>query len=180
MLKVSGLKGWWAMTGSNRRHSRCKREETPKFDALALFDMGTGRDSSANIGGSAVHHLSTAGSRAIGKFFGDLALARYLGRRCKKRPSRMICRRRDGTVWAAHSPQNFGYAMLGLFRKRGSFHFVKVRRWRGLFIVSPRIFWWPGSGEFDVLAPGLVVTGFWLPPWPEDLECEKIDARLGK
>lgn len=111
------------------------------------------------------------------QFLADFALARYLNRRARKREC-ILCRRKsDGSLWAASAPQNFAYAMRGLFlRKRAdSFHFVRARIWNGVPVISPRVFWLPNSGEFEVLKESL---SFWLPPWPETVECMKIDRAL--
>lgn len=103
----------------------------------------------------------------------DWALARYLRRRTKGREARIVRRKADGALFAASSPQNFVYAMDGLFTGKAGFHFAKVRIWRGLPIVSRKIFWRPKSGQFDVLQP---LRSFWLAPWPEAVECAMIDA----
>jgi hypothetical protein len=115
---------------------------------------------------------------AIAAFLADWQLARYLARRCTKRTERWLIRRRsDGTLWAGGTAQNFAYAMRGLFIKRRlTFHFWRVREWRGLHIASRRVFWIPaGEAEFDLIASN--ATQFVLPPWPEAVECAKIDAR---
>ena len=119
---------------------------------------------------------------AVADCWGVWRVARYLERRCDKRPdSRLIRRKADGTLWAAGSPQNFAYAMRGLVasmagRRVDSFHFYRVREWRGLLVAAKRVFWLPQSGEFDVLFDA---TLFVLPPWPEEIECAKIDAAQG-
>jgi hypothetical protein len=109
----------------------------------------------------------------------DCALAGYLRRRTEKRPLRIVERKADGTLWAASCPQDFGLCMVGLFLPRqkrgGDFHFIRVRKWRGLFIAAPRVFWRPASGEFVVL-PSEVV-GFKLAPWPEPVESGMIRAQ---
>jgi hypothetical protein len=103
-------------------------------------------------------------------------VARYLERRTEKRAGQRLIRRiADGTYWAPGSPQNFAYAMRGLF-VRGrcdEFHFYRLREWRGLWVASRKVFWKAASGEFTLLADATV---FALPPWPEAVECAKIDA----
>lgn len=105
-------------------------------------------------------------------------VARYLGRRCTYRDARRLIRRNsDGTLWAPGCPQNFAYAMADLlvrFPPRSSFHFYRVREWRGVWVASRKVFWNPQGGEFTLLFDdGL----FELPPWPEGVECDKIDER---
>jgi hypothetical protein len=113
------------------------------------------------------------GMRLVGEAW---AISRLLRRRCDcRRDERLIRRKADGTLWAAGAPQNFAYAMRGLFL-RGScdrFHFYRVREWRGLLVASRRVFWLPVSGDFELLA---TATLFVLPPWAEAVECAKLDA----
>lgn len=51
---------WWALTGSNRRPSRCKREEKPKSAGITSSVFGTERDDMANKAELADHALTTA------------------------------------------------------------------------------------------------------------------------
>lgn len=105
----------------------------------------------------------------------DWMLARYLSRRCRKRKTTICRRRSDDTLWAGSSPQNMGYAMRGLFSKKPNFHFAAVTIWRGVPIVVPKIFWaFDGHGQFDIMEKD--ATAYWLKPWPESVECAKIDA----
>lgn len=107
-------------------------------------------------------------------FLRDWALAVYLRRRASKRKATLCRRKSDGTLWAANSPQDMGCAMRGLF-SGGSWFFARVRIWRGLPIVSPRIFWhFNRNGQFDIVREQ---PAFWLKPWPREVECAKIDAR---
>jgi hypothetical protein len=102
----------------------------------------------------------------------DWALARYLEWRTKKRKATICRRRSDGTLWAASSPQNMGIAMRGLFNGKAGWHFVKVRIWRGLPVVSPKTFWaFNESGQFDIVQEQ---SAFWLAPFPEHVESAKI------
>lgn len=119
----------------------------------------------------------------IAAWFTDLALARYLKRRAEKRKTKLVYRKTDGTLWAASCPQNMGYAMRALFAKdqRHSFFLARCRKWRGLLIVSRKVFWRPASGsDFNLddsaLRDDLGIAAFWLAAWPEDIECAKIDA----
>ena len=70
--------------------------------------------------------------------------------------------------------------MRGMFGKRGpDFHFAAVAIWRGVPIVVPKLFWsFSGHGKFDIMEKN--ATGFWLEPWPERVECEKIDATIAQ
>lgn len=109
----------------------------------------------------------------VSGFLRDWLLARYLARRCNKSVRHFVRRKADGTLWAAGSPQSLSYAMAGLFNGRAHFHFQRVRIWKGLPIVSRKVFWRPEGGEFNVLETG---GAFLLPPWPVPVECAKIDA----
>jgi hypothetical protein len=116
----------------------------------------------------------------IADFLEAWGVARLLKRRTLRRDDeRLIRRRSDGSLWVAGCPQRFGYAMRGLFGRRwpsGSFHFYRVREWRGLHVASRRVFWTPDTvTEFSLLYVGTV---FVLPPWDEATECAKIDAAL--
>jgi hypothetical protein len=105
----------------------------------------------------------------------DWRIAGLLHRRTVKRDDELLLkRRRDGTHWVAGCPQNFGYAMGSLFSRRrcDDFHFYRVREWQGLLLASPKVFWRPQLGEFEI---GFRVTVFRLPRWPEEIECAKID-----
>lgn len=86
-----------------------------------------------------------------------------------------ICRRKsDGTLWAASSPQRLDYAMRGLGGGKASFHFVRVRVWRGIPIVSPKLMWrFSDYGQFEIVQED---RAFWLPCWSVAKECELIDA----
>lgn len=123
---------------------------------------------------------------AIAAWFADLALARYLRRRTDKRKTKLVYRKADGTTWAASCPQHIGYAMRSLFAKdrRHSFFMARCRKWRGVLIVSRKVFWRPVSGsdftlDNSALRDDLRINAFWLAPWPEDVECAKIDADCG-
>jgi len=105
----------------------------------------------------------------------DLALARYLNRKAKARTV-MFCRRTfDNTLWAASSPQNMGLAMVGVFSGKAHFHFAKVRVWRGVPIVSRKVFWnfTQSKGErlFRIEREQLA---YWLVPFSEEVESAKI------
>lgn len=75
------------------------------------------------------------------QWFYDLALAMYLTKRARKTKATLCRRKSDGTLWVASSPQDMGYAMRGLFSGKVSWHFARVRIWRGVPVVSPRVFW---------------------------------------
>lgn len=108
----------------------------------------------------------------------DWTVARLLQRRTTRVTGRIIRRLADGSLWAAGCPQNFGYAMAGLFTPgwpNGSFHFFRVREWRGLLVASPKVFWLaPSAADFVLLYEQ---TYFVLPRFAEAVECAKIDAR---
>lgn len=109
----------------------------------------------------------------------DWAIARLLQRRTQRYQEQHIIRRKsDGALFAAGCPQNFAYAMRGMFDRKGldSFFFYRVRIWHGLIIAAPRVFWRPTSGEFEVLHKA---TTFRLPRWPEAVECALIGASQG-
>jgi len=109
-------------------------------------------------------------------FLRDLALAAYLRRRASKQKATLCRRKSDGTLWAASSPQDIGYAMRGLFSKAPGWHFARVRIWRGLPIVAPRVFWcFDQWGQFDILP---VRSAYWLKRWPYDVEGRKIDEHM--
>jgi hypothetical protein len=119
------------------------------------------------------------------QIFANLALARYLRRRCVKRETKLVERKADGLLFAASSPQNIDYAMRGLFSRdpRKVYHLARCRKWRGLLVVSRRVFWLPCSASDFTLNRSALrdefnVAAFWLPPWPEAIECAKIDAVL--
>lgn len=114
-------------------------------------------------------------------WFANWLLARYMAKRCAKRKTKLVIRKSDGVYFAASSPQNLGYAMRGLFAKdeRSTYFFARVRVWRGLLVISRKVFWRPnGAREFTLdnsaLRDDLAATGFWLAPWPEATECMKI------
>jgi hypothetical protein len=74
----------------------------------------------------------------------------------------------------ASSPQNIGIAMRGIFSKAPTWHFAKVRVWRGVPVVSRKLFWaFSEYGKFDIVQEQ---DAFWLPAWPEDVETAKIEA----
>jgi hypothetical protein len=104
----------------------------------------------------------------------DWAFARYMSRRTTKRSS-VICRRKsDGSLWASSSPQNFGLAMRGLVNGTAGWHFAKVRIWRGVPIISRKVFWaFNTKGQFEIVQRQ---DGFWLPAWPEPVESAMIAA----
>lgn len=114
----------------------------------------------------------------------DWALARYLARRCWRRDLVLIRRKGDGTLWAAGHPQAVGHALRGLFDRdwpRGSWHFYRVREWRGLLVASRRVFWQPLAGsQFETVhGPRLRLVEtpmFVLPPWPLAVESAKLDV----
>lgn len=115
----------------------------------------------------------------IAAWIADLALARYVRKRASKHKTTICRRRSDRSLWAATAPQNAGYAMRGMFSGKSSWHFAKVRFWRGLPIVSPKVFWtFNEFGKFDIVEKD--AEAFWLAPWPEAVECEKIDAGCGR
>ena len=58
------------------------------------------------------------------------------------------------------------------------FHFIRVRKWRGLWIAAPRIFWMARSGAFEIVSLSVPVQR--LPAWPEWVETKRIMARLKK
>jgi hypothetical protein len=106
----------------------------------------------------------------------DFLISRALRKRGWKRSEDWILiRRRDGHMFAPGSPQNFAYAMRGLFvRGRECFHFYRVREWHGLLVASRKVFWNPQSlAEF---AFAFKCPRFDLPPLPEVIECAKLDA----
>lgn len=106
-------------------------------------------------------------------FLKDYALARYLSVRSRKRDFTLCKRRSDGTLWAASSPQNVGRVMAGILSRKAGWHFVKVRKWRGLYIVSPKVFWsFDQYRQFDIVTTD--ATGFWLSP----LTYQQEEARL--
>lgn len=110
---------------------------------------------------------------SLSNLFGAWALSRFLRRKAWKRDATMICRLSDGSLWAASSPQNMGYAMRGLFSGKSRWHFVKAREWRRRAIVSPKVIWLPASGrEFTVLCE---IDSLWLPRLDEQAECAAID-----
>jgi hypothetical protein len=111
----------------------------------------------------------------LARWAATLALARYISRRAQKRKATICRRRSDGTLWAASSPQNIGIAMRGLFTKAPLWHFAKVRIWRGLPIVSRKVFWsFSEYGKFDIAQ---TQDAFWLPAWPEGIETAKLEAK---
>lgn len=104
----------------------------------------------------------------------DRALAKYLGDRTRKRETTICRRKSDGTLWAASHPQNFGLAMGGLFSGRAGWHFARVRIWRGLPVVAPRLFWaFNQSGQFEIVQKQ---SAYWLATWPEHIESARIAA----
>lgn len=109
-------------------------------------------------------------------FAADWALANLLKRRCTRTEARVIRRRSDGALFIAGCPQDFGYAMRGLFTPgwpRASFHFYRLREFKGLMVASRKVFWLPRhAGDFDLAVP---LPVFVLPPFGEALECAKID-----
>ena len=117
------------------------------------------------------------GGGKLRRWCADHKLATYIKARAAIRPMRLTRRRSDGSLWVASSPQDMGLAMRGLFsRKRdGGFFFIKTREWRGLLVASPKLFWEPSSGEFDVVPGECRVV--MLKPWPYEVECQKILTR---
>lgn len=104
----------------------------------------------------------------------DWALARYLLQRTRRRKTTICRRKSDGTLWAASHPQNFGLAMRGLFDGKAGWHFARVRIWRGLPIVAPRLFWaFNKFGQFEIVQEQ---PAYWLAPWPEPVESARIAA----
>jgi hypothetical protein len=75
-------------------------------------------------------------------------------------------------MFAPGAPQNFAYAMRGLF-VRESYHFYRVREWHGILVASRKVFWNPTSSREFAFA--FKSTRFDLPPLPEVVECRKID-----
>jgi hypothetical protein len=107
----------------------------------------------------------------------DWKLARYLEQRTRKRKATICRRKSDGTLWAASSPQNMGLAMRGLFNGKAGWHFARVRIWRGVPVVAPRLFWaFDQMGQFEVVEEQ---QAYWLAPWPEPIESAMIAAHGG-
>lgn len=55
MLGFQPLNDWWALTGSNRRPSRCKRDIADISGSISSFIGGTDRDLTENIAAFAGH-----------------------------------------------------------------------------------------------------------------------------
>lgn len=111
-------------------------------------------------------------------WFRDLALWQYLRRRTRKKRTTICKRRTDGSLWAASSPQCIGFAMRGLFSDAPGWHFARVRIWRGIPIVSPRVFWtFSEWGKFDIVQEQ---PAFWLKAWPYDVEYRMLDRLARK
>jgi hypothetical protein len=106
------------------------------------------------------------------------ALASYLKDRTRKRETTICRRKSDDTLWAASHPQNFGLAMGGLFSGKAGWHFSRVRIWRGVPIVAPRLFWsFNQSGQFEIVQKQ---PAYWLAAWPEPVESARIAALRAK
>ena len=105
---------------------------------------------------------------------------RALRQRCQYvRKDHILIRKSDGTMWAAGSPQDMGLAMAALQardKNKLEFHFYKVRIWRGVPIVSKKVFWiFGGVGKFTFSDDVLQYT---LPPLNYDVECRKVRAAM--
>jgi hypothetical protein len=111
-------------------------------------------------------------------WFADRKLAGYLTQRTRKRKATICRRKSDGTLWAASSPQNMGLAMRGVFTGMAGWHFVRVRIWRGVPVVAPRLFWaFNQMGQFEIVQEQ---PAYWLAPWPEPIESAMIAAAKGE